>query len=142
MATPVVRLGGITFGTPDGDGDLFVVGDIAGWTGIPVELVTVDKPTADGAVIVYGRQRARTLIISGTAIAETDGDVWRVRDKLESAVSGMVAANGTLEVDEPGETVSLTVRATAEPRIRGLGDIAIEFDISLLAANPAKSVVP
>jgi hypothetical protein len=141
MATPEVRLGAITFGTPDSDGDLFVVADIAGWTGIPVEQVTVDKPTADGAVFVYGRQQARALVVSGTGIAGSDGDVWRVRDKLEAAISAMVGSDGTLEVDEPEETVSLTVRAAGEQRVRPLGDIAIQFDISLLAADPAKNVV-
>lgn len=140
MATPVVRLGGITFGTPDEDGDLFIVGDIVGWTSVPVELATVEKPVSNGAVIAYARLRARSLVVSGTAIAEEDGDVWRVRDKLESVAGGMVASDGTLAVDEPGETVTLTVRLSADIQVRPLGSSAIQFEIPLLAANPTKAI--
>lgn len=141
MATPVVRLGGITFGTADVDGDEFWVADIVGWTGVAADVGLVELPVSDGAVVSYARRRARALTVVGTGIAGSDGDVWRVRDKLESVVSAMVTADGTLEVDEPGETVSLTVRAVADPRVRPLGDIAIQFEISLVAPNPAKSVV-
>jgi hypothetical protein len=137
----VVRLGTLTFNDgPDVDGDEFIVSDIDGWTGIPPELVVVDRPTADGAQIVYGRNQARTLTVSGYGIGDTANDVWRVRSKLEAAVGP--GANANLEVDEPTATYRLVVRLVDRPRIRDLGPQAVEFQFGLLAANPAKTVVP
>lgn len=142
MATPPVRLGTITFGVADVDGDEFHVADIVGWTGVPVELATVEKPISAGAVIAFNRQRARALTVVGTGIAGGDGDVFRVRTKLEAAVAAMVTSDANLEVDEPAGTKRLVVRSAGDPRVRPLGDIAIQFEVSLFAADPAKTSVP
>src|SRR5581483_8885435 len=59
-----VSLGSITFGGgPDGDGDRFTVRDLPGWTGASVELVSVEKPISNGAVISVGRYKGRALSI-------------------------------------------------------------------------------
>ena len=138
MAALVVTLGSFTFGTTDGDGDRFVITDIVGWTGIPVELVTVDKPTADGAVVVYGRYQARALVLQGFGIASAATHLWRMRNKLEVGVD-YPDTNATLTVQEPAGNKTLTVRLADTVRVRVRGPRVVEFEVPLLAANPAKS---
>jgi hypothetical protein len=136
MAALVVTLGSFTFGTTDGDGDRFVLTDIVGWTGIPVELVTVDKPTAAGAVVVYGRYQARALTLVGFGISSTAGHLWRMRNKLEAAVTP--TADATLTVQESAGNKALTVRLADTLRVRQRGPRVVEFEVPLLAANPVK----
>jgi hypothetical protein len=138
---PVVRLGTLTFNDgPDVDGDEFIVLDIEGWSENSPELVVVERPVSDGAVIAYGRNRARPLTVSGYGVGDDEDAVWRVRSKLEA--SATVSGNANLEVDEPGGTYRLVVRLAAQPRIRPLGGATVQFDLPLTAVNPAKTLVP
>jgi hypothetical protein len=135
-----VSLGSITFGGGrDSDGDRFTVRDLPGWTGAPVELVTVEKPVSDGAVIAHGRYTGRPLYIVGHGIGATRDAVWRVRAKLEACVTP--GTNATLTVNEPspGSTHTLTVRLADALRVRPVGPRAVEFEIPLFAANPTKT---
>ena len=136
-----VRLGSITFknaaGTVDADGDLFTVRDLPGWTGAPVELVSVEKPISDGAVMVRGRHTAREMSIVGHAIAANADGVWRVRAKLEACCQP--DADSTLYVDEPTGTKTLTVRLSDSMRVRPLNHRVVEFEIPLIAVNPTKA---
>lgn len=135
-----VSLGSITFGGgPDSDGDKFTVRDLPGWTGAPVELVSVEKPLSNGAVIVRGRYKGRLVSIVGHGIAATPAAIWRVRAKLEACVTP--GTNATLTVNEPspGSTKTLTVRLAEALRVRPAGPRAVEFEIPLYAANPTKS---
>jgi len=144
MASITVTLGSITFGAAgvgaaDSDGDRFTIKDIPGWTGAPVELVTVEKPLSDGAVIAHGRYKGRALSIIGHAIATNTATVWRVRNKLEACVTP--DADATLSVAEPspGSTKTLTVRLAGEMRVVPVGQRAVEFEIPLFAADPTKA---
>ena len=143
MASITVTLGSITFGaagaTADSDGDRFTVRDLAGWTGAPVELVTVDKPISAGAVLVRGRYKARTVIISGHAIATSAATVWRVRNKLEACITPNTDATLTVTEPSPGSAKTLTVRLADALRVRPVGPRAVEFEISLIAVNPTKA---
>lgn len=135
-----VTLGSITFGGgPDSDGDKFTVRDLPGWTGASVELVSVEKPISNGAVVVRGRYTGRSLSIVGHGIATTPAAVWRVRAKLEACVTP--GTNATLTVNEPspGATKTLTVRLAEALRVRPAGPRAVEFEIPLFAANPTKA---
>ena len=135
-----VTLGSITFGGgPDGDGDRFTVRDMPGWTGAPVELVSVEKPISNGAVVVRGRYTGRPLSIVGHGIAATPDAIWRVRNKLEACVTP--GTNATLTVNEPSpsSTKTLTVRLGDAMRVRPAGPRAVEFEIPLFAANPSKT---
>lgn len=135
-----VTLGSITFGGgPDGDGDRFTVRDMPGWTGAPVELVSVEKPISNGAVVVRGRYTGRPLSIVGHGIAATPDAIWRVRNKLEACVTP--GTNATLTVNEPSpsSTKTLTVRLGDAMRVRPAGPRAVEFEIPLFAANPTKT---
>lgn len=140
MAITVV-LGSITFGgAADSDGDRFTLRELAGWTTPPVDLVLVDKPAADGAVIAYGRYKARTVVISGHAVAATRDASWRVRSKLATAAN-LVSASGTLTVNEPTAVYTLSVRLAEAIRDRQVGLRVVEFEITLVAANPTKTLV-
>lgn len=136
-----VRLGSITFkaasAAPDGDGDRFTVRGLPGWTGAPVQIVSVEKPISDGAVLVRGRFTARSLSIVGHGIAANADGVWRVRTKLEACVEPDTDA--TLYVDEPTGTKTLTVRLSDSLRIRPVGPKTVEFEIPLIAVNPTKA---
>jgi hypothetical protein len=138
-----VTLGPITFAAAgaaaDGDGDRFTVRDLAGWTGAPVELVTVDKPLSAGAVVVYGRYRGREVVISGHAIASSADTVWRVRNKLEACITPGADATLTVNEPSPGSTKTLSVRLADGLRVRPVGPRTVEFEISLFAANPTKA---
>lgn len=139
-----VTLGSITFGAagqgaPDSDGDRFTVRDLDGWTGAPVELVTVERPLSDGAVLVRGRYRARTVVISGHAIATSADTVWRVRNKLEECVYPDADATLTVNEPSPGSTQTLTVRLADALRVRPVGPRTVEFEIPLFAADPTKA---
>lgn len=135
-----VALGSITFGGgPDSDGDRFTVRDLPGWTGAPVELVTVEKPLSDGAVIVRGRYTGRHLSIVGHGIATTANNVWRVRAKLEACIGPAASATLTVTEPSPGATHTLSVRLADALRVRPVGPRAVEFEISLFAADPTKA---
>lgn len=135
------RLGSITFkaagAAGDGDGDRFTLRDLPGWTGAPVEIVSVEKPVSNGAVLVRGRHTARTLSIVGHGIAANADGVWRVRAKLEACV--VPGADSTLYVDEPTGTKTLTVRLSNSLRVRPVGPRTVEFEIPLIAVNPTKA---
>lgn len=140
---PVVTLAGITFNDgPDGDGDEFVISDVEGWDSPGVELVIIEKPLSDGAVIAHGRRASRSLSLSGYAIGETIADVARARRKLATAANGIITADGTMVVDEGDATYSLTVRMAAPLRTRQHTAQSVRFDMSLVAVNPAKTLVP
>src|SRR5690242_13420931 len=135
-----VALGSITFGgAPDSDGDRFTVRDLPGWTGGDVELVTVDKPLSDGAVVAHGRYKGRTVTIVGHGIGATRDAVWRVRAKLEACVTPGTDATLTVTEPSPGSMKHLTVRLAEGLRVRPAGPRAVEFEIPLFAADPAKS---
>lgn len=135
-----VSLGSITFGGgPDGDGDRFTVNDLPGWTGAPVELVTVDKPLSDGAVIARARYTGRHLSIVGHGIATNAATVWRVRNKLEACVTPGTDATLTVVEPSPGTSHTLTVRLSDALRVKPVGPRAVAFEISLFAANPTKT---
>lgn len=140
MAVGVVTLGGLTFnGGPDSDGDLFSVAEIAGWDSPGVEQVMVERPLSDGAVIAHGRRTARGLVVAGHASGSTIANGFRARRKLETAIDSLITADGTLTVDEGDTTRSLTVRLAAELDTSQAGPYGIEFEIPLIAANPAKT---
>jgi hypothetical protein len=137
-----VRLGNITFraagAAPDADGDRFTCRDLPGWTGAPVQMVTVEKPLSDGAVMVFGRRTARGVSVIGHAIAANADAVWRVRNKLEACVQPN--ANSTLYVDEPAGTKTLVVRLAAAIQVRTTAaSRVVEFEIPLIAVNPTKA---
>jgi hypothetical protein len=139
MAVTEVRLAGLTFNDgPDGDGDEFIVSDVEGWDGAGVELVTVERPLSDGAVIVRGRRASRTLTVSGWVVA-TAGNLGRARGKLEDAFDGIITSDGTLAVDQDDGTLTLTVRLAQQLRTRSAGDLAITFEADLIAVTPAKT---
>lgn len=139
MAAFVVTLGSFSFGATDGDGDRFVLQDIVGWTGIPVEIGVVEKPLSAGAVIAYSRYKARPLILKGYGIASTKTQVWRMRGKLEAAAGLASAADVTLTVPEPAGNKTLSVRLADAMRVRLVSARHVEFEIPLIAANPAKA---
>ena len=144
MANITITLGSITFGaasaTADADGDRFTVRDLPGWTGAPVELVTVDKPISAGAVVAHGRYRGRSLSIIGHAIASSEATVWRVRNKLEACVTPGTAVTLTVNEPSPGSAKTLSVRLADGLRVRPTSSVrVVEFEISLFAANPTKA---
>ena len=134
------RLGSITFkaagAAADGDGDRFTLRDLPGWTGAPVDIISVEKPVSDGAVLVRGRHTARAVSIVGHGIAANADAVWRVRSKLEACVTA--GADSTLYVDEPTGTKTLAVRLSNSLRVRPVGPRTVEFEIPLIAVNPTK----
>jgi hypothetical protein len=142
MAAPVVRLAGITFNDgPDGDGDEFIVSDVDGWDGPGIDLTVVEKPTADGGVIALARRTSRALVVSGYVVAGAAG-IGPARRKLAVALDGIVAVNGTFEVDEEDATYGLTVRLVQALRTRQVAPGVISFEAALTAPNPAKIIVP
>lgn len=141
MAVTEVRLAGLTFNDgPDDDGDEFIVSDIDGWDGTGVELVTVERPLSDGAVLVRGRRASRALTVTGWVVAAA-GHLGRARGKLEDAIDSIIDADGTLAVDQDDGTLALTVRLAQQLRTRSVGDLAITFEADLIAVAPAKTAV-
>lgn len=135
-----VALGSITFGGgPDSDGDKFTVRDLPGWTGASVDLISVEKPLSNGAVIVRGRYKGRSLSIVGHGIAATPAAIWRVRAKLEACVGPNADVTMTVTEPSPGSTKTLGVRLAEALRVRPAGPRAVEFEIPLFAANPTKA---
>jgi hypothetical protein len=139
MTVSEVRLAGLTFNSgPDGDGDEFILSDVDGWDGPGVELITVERPISDGALVVLGRQTARTLVVTGWVVAVAE-NMGRARRKLATAMAGIVGANGTFEVDEEDGTYTLSVRLAQGLKTKQAGPVAITFEATLVAATPAKT---
>lgn len=139
MAVTEVTLAGLTFNSgPDDDGDEFILSDVDGWDGAGVELVVVEKPLSDGAVLVRGRRAARTLTLAGWVVTTT-GNLGRARSKLEDAFDSIITADGTLEVDQDDGTYTLMVRLAQQLRTRSAGDLAITFEADLIAVTPTKA---
>lgn len=143
MPVGVVTLAGLTFNNgPDGDGDRFVIGEIDGWDGPGVEQTGFERPLADGAIVGRGRRTSRAVALYGHASGTTITNGFRARRKLADALDTIITADGTLTVDEGTAIYSLTVRLADQPDTRQAGPFAVEFSISLVAANPAKATVP
>lgn len=140
MAVTEVRLAGLTFntGTPDSDGDEFWITDVDGWDSAGVQLVLVERPQSDGAVLVRARRTARPLTVSGEVIG-APGHLGRARSKLEAAFDGIITSDGTLSVDQDDGTHHLTVRLAQRLRTRSDGDLAISFEADLIAVDPVKT---
>lgn len=137
-----VTLGSIVFGGPaDSDGDRFTLRDLIGWTTPAPDLVLVDRPLSDGAVVAHSRYKPRTVIISGHGIATTPSTLWRVRSKL-AAAANLVTTSGTLTVAEPSATFTLAVWLGEAVRDRAVGPRVIDFEITLVAPDPAKVPSP
>lgn len=135
-----VELGSIIFGgPPDDDGDRFTLRDLLGWTSPPVDLVLVERPLSDGAVVSHSRYKSRTVIISGHGIAPTPDDIWRVRAKLAAMADG--ATGTTMVVNEPTDSFTLSVWLSEAVRDRAVGPRVIDFEITLMAPDPAKNTV-
>lgn len=142
MAAGVITLGTLTFnGGPDSDGDRFVIGELDGWEGAGVEQTGLERALSDGAIVGRGRRTSRTVILHGHASSTSLAGMWRARRKLADACDDLVTASGTLTVDEGDDVYSLTVRLAAAVDTRQAGPYAVEFAISLVAANPAKTTV-
>jgi hypothetical protein len=138
MTVSEVRLAGLAFNSgPDGDGDEFIISDVEGWDGPGVELISVERPISDGAILVLGRQTGRTVVITGWVVAVPE-NMGRARRKLATAMASIVGTNGTLAVDEEDGTYTLTVRLAQGLRTKQAGPVAITFEATLLAANPTK----
>jgi hypothetical protein len=134
-----VRLAGLTFNSgPDADGDEFIISDVEGWDGAGVELISVERPLSDGALVVLGRHTARILVLTGWVVAVAE-NMGRARRKLAAAMATLVGADGTLAVDEEDGTYTLTVRLAQALRTKQAGPVAITFEATLLAADPAKT---
>lgn len=141
MPGAVVRLAGLTFNSgPDGDGDEFVCSDLDGWDGGGVDLVTVEKPLADGAFVAFGRLTAWSLTLAGWVVAGPNG-IGPARRKLTAALYGLVDTADDLEVDEDDGTYSVSVRLDSAIRSRQRGPQAISFEVGLLAATPTKTLL-
>lgn len=144
MTVSAVRLAGITFqvtDVEDGDGDLFVVSDLKGWDGGGVEIDVVEYPASNGAVIASTRLTSWMLQLSGWVVGGPAG-IGPARRKLRDALYGIVATDGTLEVDEEDGTYTVAVRLAAEVRTNDENADAITFDASLLAVVPVKVLAP
>lgn len=142
MPAGVVTLGTLTFNAgPDSDGDRFVVGEIIGWEGAGIEQTMLQRPLSDGAVFGRGRRTSRAIVLSGHASSSTLEGMWRARRKLAAGCDALIDASGTLTVDEGTATYSLTVRLADAPDTRQAGPYGVEFSITLIAANPAKTTV-
>lgn len=140
MAVSEVRLAGLTFNSgPDSDGDEFWIENVDGWDSASVELVLVERPISDGAVIARARRSARPLTVAGCVIASSAGHLGRARRKLEVAMDGIITADGTFEADQDDGTWAFTVRLAQRLRTRPAGDLAITFEADLIAANPVKT---
>jgi hypothetical protein len=141
MTVSEVRLAGLAFNSgPDSDGDEFIISDVEGWDGPGVELISVERPISDGAVLVLGRQTARTIVLTGWVVAVPE-NMGRARRKLATAMATLVGSNGTLAVDEEDGTYALTVRLAQGLRTKQAGPVAVTFEATLLAADPAKAAV-
>jgi hypothetical protein len=136
-----VRLAGLTFNSgPDSDGDEFIISDVEGWDGPGVEQITVERPISDGALVVLGRQTARTLVLTGWVVAVPE-NMGRARRKLAAAMASIVGTDGALAVDEEDGTYALSVRLLQGLRTKQAGPLAITFEATLLAADPTKTLV-
>ena len=138
MPAVVVHLAGITFNNgPDGDGDLFVVSDIDGWDAPGIEQIVVERPISDGGVFAHGRRTSWALTVAGWVVAATSmGDARR---KLADAIDGLVTVDGILSVEEDDGTYELAVRLAQRLRTRQVGEMAITFEVDLIAVTPAKT---
>lgn len=142
MPAGVITLGTLTFNAgPDVDGDRFVIGEIAGWESAGVEQTGLERPLSDGAIVGRGRRTSRAVTLVGHASSNTLTGMWRARRKLAAACDALVAASGTLSVDEGSATYALTVRLAGAVDTRQAGPYGVEFAINLVAADPVKTTV-
>lgn len=138
------QLGSIIFGGPaDSDGDRFTLRDLQGWASPPADLILVERPITAGAVAVRGRWKARTIVIVGHGIAPNAAGVWRIRNKLGTeADTALYDDDVLLTVTEPGPVVyTVGVRLAEGVKDRPAGPRALEFEITLVAPDPTKTLV-
>lgn len=106
MTLPVTLNSRVMDGTPDADGDIFVVSDIEGWEGADVQF-DVQQRNDSGATLVTNRLKERPMNIVGSAYPRVNSPnaVFRIRSKIEAMASFYSLAT-LLTVNEPSPGVA------------------------------------
>jgi hypothetical protein len=121
----------------DDDGVDWVVVSEDGWASPPGRRVAVeDRPLEDGADDGPGYDSARTITLTGTAIASSRLDQNLAKDRFHGAAAGRGLY--TLTVREEHLTRIAYVRRIGDVKIGDRGGLAFDWSITLLAADPRK----
>lgn len=135
------RLRGLAIdGTPDSDGDVFVLDHIEGLESPDVDLQLGERNDG-GSYLNSVRFKERQLLVVGTAysIGNVTFDVLRIRRKIEVAAQ-LVTTQAWLYVDEPspGIPVQMIVSRAGKLSLPKPRHNVQTFEIPLVAVDPRK----
>jgi hypothetical protein len=136
-----VRMGALTInGTPDANGDVFVVGEIDGLWGPDVDLQETLR-TDMGARLDVWRYKSLTFTLKGTAYSRTnaDFDVLRIINKL-NVNSFPTGALSTLYIDQVTPYPALQVQVVRSGKLHLPKPVhnVQTFEIDFTAPDPRK----
>lgn len=136
----LVTLGDIAFADVDSTGVQWILTDVAGWdnaTGSTLQ-VTQRLRAPGGWRSTDPQVAARTLSLTGTLVGPADwGVLSAAADRLKSRVT---LAQTTLSVQDSAGGVARFMRVSRQGEVlfKPVGDRALSFSISLVAADPRR----
>lgn len=128
-------LNGLTLNGVDSYGVQWVTSNIQGWGGAGDTLAPVQKPRQAGAWGGLSYEKARPIVVTGTAIAP---DATTASLALDRLIAATTLDTSPFAVVEPSRTLTANVRRDGEVIPTWRGDAAFDWSIQLIALDPRK----
>lgn len=138
LAEPVVELGQLQLNVVDEHGVEWWLGDVEGWDSPASSTEATQRSGADGAWLTAPFLAARTVEITGHAIAPSRAECRNAADQLAAAVG---LADFRIVVHEFGLSRYATVRRSGEVLWDYLNATTAAWSVSLVAGDPHRYAV-
>ncbi|MEV0996775.1 fibronectin type III domain-containing protein [Nonomuraea sp. NPDC050202] len=142
VATPVYRLGAWAGNVLDEHLVTWTVEKPEGWaSSAPVSPVSANRGGVDGGWDGAGRHGPRRIVLSGTAVADTNLAMLAAKQRLLRSIHP--GAKAWLRVADARMTRRVRVRLDGQIRITDDGPLAFQWELPLKVADPRRyAVVP
>lgn len=140
----IIEFAGIMFNSnvPDDNGCLWFITEFEGWGSPGTRTTTVEPTSKDGVLVAQGLSDGRALGFK-VLMKTTGGEdaFWAAWNYLEENTNNLYDPKDFI-VTEGSTRRKVGVVRAQETRARIIGVLTMEADVSLLAPDPKKYVVP
>lgn len=137
LATPVYHIGDWHGNAIDAWGVAWVVESEDGWSGAPARRVNLsDRAQDDGVYAGVAYYGARTITLSGKAIADSRPAMLAAKRRFSAVLSGRNPQ--MLIVEEEDMTLQAAVLSTGENKAKDHGPVVFDWSIQMTAPDPRK----
>lgn len=121
--------------TPDADGAYWYITDWSGWDSPELRQATLDPSLQEGTIVVESRYGARLIEVTGLCKAVGETGYWLAYNKIINLVTPLDSVEFVVHETTPK---FVTVRRAGKTLVKELYGSAFEFNLSLIAPDPAK----